>query len=155
VIGHNHALGTRHCVGCHPLLQEEHVTEIPEHLLKRAREARRREGMADLLPEGYEKARQMDVILHAARRLRDDYRSGRYHVEEIGAILDVVEAVDVYDGTTPHPICPDGGACHHNCEITHCFRVESCGPLTGVYPNDEWPANVVHAFSMPREEMGG
>lgn len=34
--------------------------------------------------------------------------------------------------------CPDGGACHHDCS-TSCFRVEHCGPLSGVFPNDEWP----------------
>jgi hypothetical protein len=37
--------------------------------------------------------------------------------------------------------CPDGGKCHHRCDEngTGCFRVECCVPLTGVFPNDEWP----------------
>ena len=34
--------------------------------------------------------------------------------------------------------CPDGGACHHEC-ARGCFRVHSCGPLSNVYVNDEWP----------------
>lgn len=43
----------------------------------------------------------------------------------------------------PKMQCPDGGTCHHQCGIPafhgRCFRVESCGPLSGVYPNDDWP----------------
>jgi len=35
--------------------------------------------------------------------------------------------------------CPDGGTCHHGCHDSECFRVSNCGPLSGVYPNDEWP----------------
>lgn len=37
--------------------------------------------------------------------------------------------------------CPDGGACHHECVDT-CFRVRCCAPLSNVFPNDEWPADV-------------
>ena len=37
--------------------------------------------------------------------------------------------------------CPDNGTCHHDCMAT-CFRVECCSPLTGVYPNNEWPPSV-------------
>lgn len=44
--------------------------------------------------------------------------------------------------------CPDGGMCHHDCEPGACFRVRGCGPLSGVYPNDEWPEEV-------RREHGG
>lgn len=37
-------------------------------------------------------------------------------------------------------ICPDGGTCHHQCGPDQiCFRVACCEPLSGVYPNDEWP----------------
>ena len=43
--------------------------------------------------------------------------------------------------------CPDGGTCHHECAIQDCFRVACCGPLSGVYPNDQWPASVVLDFS--------
>jgi hypothetical protein len=42
--------------------------------------------------------------------------------------------------------CPDGGWCHHECALGACFRVHYCGPLSGVYPGDEWPAEVVSAW---------
>lgn len=45
----------------------------------------------------------------------------------------------------PVPTCPDGGTCHHACAAT-CFRVETCGPLSGVFPGDRWP---VSALSNP------
>ena len=38
--------------------------------------------------------------------------------------------------------CPDYGACHHDCGDGPCFRVQYCGPLSGVYPDDEWPVDV-------------
>jgi hypothetical protein len=42
--------------------------------------------------------------------------------------------------------CPDGGTCHHDCTAsTSCFRVEWAGPLSGVYPGDHWPADVLVA----------
>lgn len=37
--------------------------------------------------------------------------------------------------------CPDGGTCHHKC-LAACFRVLNAGPLSGVYPNDEWPRGI-------------
>lgn len=40
--------------------------------------------------------------------------------------------------------CPDGGACHHACART-CWRVSTCGPLSGVFPDDTWPPDVVAA----------
>ncbi len=40
--------------------------------------------------------------------------------------------------------CPDGGTCHHGCiRGRTCFRVVVAEPLSGVYPYDEWPADVV------------
>lgn len=40
--------------------------------------------------------------------------------------------------------CPDGGICHHTCTISEaCFRVGSCGPLSGVFPNNQWPTEIV------------
>lgn len=41
-------------------------------------------------------------------------------------------------------MCPDGGACHHECEERGegCFRVAFAGPLSGVYPGDRWPDTV-------------
>lgn len=47
-------------------------------------------------------------------------------------VLDKIELLDV---------CPDGGKCHHLCTQT-CWRVSVCEPLSGVYPNDEWPRSV-------------
>lgn len=38
--------------------------------------------------------------------------------------------------------CPDGGTCHHDCARV-CFRVTAAGPLSGVFPDDTWPENVV------------
>src|SRR5689334_16823604 len=35
--------------------------------------------------------------------------------------------------------CPDGGRCHHACGNDPCFRVQCCGPLSGVYYKDRWP----------------
>lgn len=43
--------------------------------------------------------------------------------------------------------CPDGGACHHECAPGACFRVHSAGPLSGTYPGDEWPPEVVSAWA--------
>jgi len=38
--------------------------------------------------------------------------------------------------------CPDGGYCHHNCAPDNCFRVGRASPLSGVYPDDRWPADL-------------
>ena len=47
--------------------------------------------------------------------------------------------------------CPDGGTCHHECSPPACFRVKCCGPLSGVYPRDEWPADIRtrHGYDAP------
>lgn len=42
--------------------------------------------------------------------------------------------------------CPDGGACHHGCAATECFRVIGAGPLSGVFPGDRWPAAIKAAY---------
>lgn len=50
--------------------------------------------------------------------------------------------------------CPDGGACHHDCK-ERCFRVETCEPLSGVYPGNAWPAGVRLApRPVPLDEFG-
>ena len=41
--------------------------------------------------------------------------------------------------------CPDEGACHHFCEAGPCFRVLACGPLSGVFPDNRWPQEIVSA----------
>lgn len=47
--------------------------------------------------------------------------------------------------------CPDKGTCHHDCG-DRCFRVVCCGPLTGVYPDDRWPAEVAAQHRGTQEE---
>lgn len=42
--------------------------------------------------------------------------------------------------------CPDRGTCHHGCGAK-CFRVQWAGPLSGVFPGDRWPAEVLAANS--------
>ena len=65
----------------------------------------------------------------------------------------VVEPIDVPDDAwighghrvvkrCPLHACPDGGACHHGCDA-ECFRVLYCGPLSDVFPSDEWPSAIV------------
>lgn len=49
------------------------------------------------------------------------------------------------------PACPDGGTCHHECpSVGACFRVAWCGPLTGTYPGDDWPAGLPEAARRER-----
>lgn len=38
-------------------------------------------------------------------------------------------------------ICPDGGACHHDCALDKCFRVRNCSPLSS-YGEDWRPEDV-------------
>lgn len=42
-------------------------------------------------------------------------------------------------------LCPDLGTCHHGC-TKGCFRVAHCGPLPGVFVDDEWPEGVKFAL---------
>ena len=35
--------------------------------------------------------------------------------------------------------CADGGKCHHFCLRT-CWREKNCAPLSGVFPDNEWPS---------------
>lgn len=45
------------------------------------------------------------------------------------------------------PKCPDGGTCHHDCPTAgSCFRVLACEPLSGVYPGDKWPKDVIDSL---------
>ncbi|MCC6752005.1 MAG: hypothetical protein IT371_30410 [Deltaproteobacteria bacterium] len=46
---------------------------------------------------------------------------------------------EVFVGGSAKNRCPDGGACHHDCQGA-CFRVQHCSPLSGVFPNDRWPS---------------
>jgi len=73
--------------------------------------------------------------------------------------LDEREAEDGAYGTggkqpVGRVLCPDGGACHHYCRTDEmCFRVETCGPLSGVYAGNRWPDQVVDA-ELEREADG-
>lgn len=50
---------------------------------------------------------------------------------------------DLKAGDETRRACPDEGTCHHGCEVGRpCFRVLCCGPLSGVYPRDEWPQDL-------------
>ncbi len=51
--------------------------------------------------------------------------------------------------------CPDGGTCHHEC-ASACFRVLTCGPLSGVFEGDRWPSVVAaeHSMLAAQEERG-
>lgn len=51
-------------------------------------------------------------------------------------------ASPVASGTPERRSCPDDGRCHHAC-VSGCFRVTAASPLSGVFPNDRWPAAVV------------
>lgn len=48
--------------------------------------------------------------------------------------------------------CPDGGVCHHWCADGPCFRVGSCGPLSGVFPGDQWPTALRAAGGQEHED---
>jgi len=48
--------------------------------------------------------------------------------------------------------CPDCGACHHQCGPA-CFRVLNCGPLSGVYENDEWPPELAARHQRAQDEL--
>lgn len=48
--------------------------------------------------------------------------------------------------SAPERRCPDDGTCHHGCDASSCYRVRSCGPLSGVYERDEWPLDVRARF---------
>lgn len=61
-----------------------------------------------------------------------------YVNDELQLILHAGDVLTVRDDTPPRE-CPDNGWCHHSCEPWFCFRVNCCGPLSDVYPNDEWP----------------
>lgn len=54
--------------------------------------------------------------------------------------------------------CPDDGRCWHECTAVGkgCFRVFCAGPLSGVYTEDMWPANVViQELALGRHGMEG
>jgi hypothetical protein len=52
--------------------------------------------------------------------------------------------------------CPDDGYCHHLCEAAEkpCFRVRFCAPLSGVFPDNEWPVDVLIAAGKLKTKAG-
>lgn len=48
--------------------------------------------------------------------------------------------------------CPDGGSCHHECQAA-CLRVLLCGPLSGVFPEDEWPPGMRERARAAQNEL--
>lgn len=48
-------------------------------------------------------------------------------------------------------LCPDDGACHHNCPADECFRVRTCLPL-GDYGQD-WSEADKERFGGPPSEV--
>lgn len=59
--------------------------------------------------------------------------------------------------TPPPPDrCPDDGACHHKCDGGSCFRVRTCEPLSGAFPDDRWPADLLmrNAVRAPVSDCG-
>lgn len=58
---------------------------------------------------------------------------------------------DDHAGCTNHDVetintCPDGGTCHHLCEVGRCFRVQCCGPLSGVFAGNQWPQHILRMY---------
>lgn len=62
-------------------------------------------------------------------------------LEELNEALDGVKAPEPSFSSAVWG-CPDSGKCHHACR-SWCFRVVNAGPLSGEYPDDKWPAEVV------------
>jgi hypothetical protein len=77
-----------------------------------------------------------NVTLSAADRARDRLR-------EVAALHHVRQQ-------QPRRHCPDDGTCHHECGTGPCWRVNNAGPLSGVFPGDEWPHH-----ARQQEETGG
>lgn len=50
--------------------------------------------------------------------------------------------------------CPDEGMCHHLCARS-CWRVGTCAPLSGVFPDNLWPAEVIvkHSLTAPQRRV--
>lgn len=85
---------------------------------------------------------ERDALVAAG--LKEPHTFGPAHQREKPQEYYSVEEHEVIEGP-PMGGCPDDGTCHHHCPGQKCFRVVCCGPLSGVYPNDEWPQEVVKA----------
>lgn len=65
-----------------------------------------------------------------------------HHLREQAAITRNEPTINDTLKAEKKALCPDGGTCHHSCEAGPCFRVKHCGPLSKVFPNDEWPIDI-------------
>jgi hypothetical protein len=43
-------------------------------------------------------------------------------------------------------LCPDGGPCDHECELSICARVLVARPRAGVFPENQWPPEIVTRY---------
>jgi hypothetical protein len=114
--------------------------------------------MTSILPPGpddHVTVRRIGVMAEI-RTVRDCTIAGDL-TPDVAAIVDRAERASI-----PHPLpstivhwdhggraCPDGGTCHHECGAARCFRVDTCEPLSGVFPGERWP-DVVHTLNAAR-----
>lgn len=100
---------------------------------------------------GDDPARAVAAVLHSLRRGLGE--AGHHHPLESAEAVSTARAYVAQAGK-----CPDTGTCHHGCwgqrresegvvdvRTRPCFRVLSCGPLSGVFPGGAWPEAVVVA----------
>jgi hypothetical protein len=100
-------------------------------------------------PEKQNAARSASDLGESSRNIETDIDEGR-----LEDALKELHTARIYLESTRQWVleavregrCPDGGTCHHQCAARAlCFRVTECGPLSGVYPGDRWPADVRQA----------
>ena len=76
-------------------------------------------------------------------------RAGIEYPEPVTAMVADLIDQEARNVQSVHGACPDGGTCHHGCNLSRpkspCWRVRYCGPLSGVFPGDEWPADLPKA----------
>lgn len=95
-------------------------------------------------------------------RLMVDECVALFEVEHMAAVVAAgQEALDrevaqtpITGGLLPSYSCPDGGTCHHDCgqypqPSSGCWRTHNAGPLSGVYPNDDWPRPLPKPTQLP------
>lgn len=114
----------------------------------------------DPMPPGWNRpaaatSDQLAETLAAVLKLVEEDASPEGFIEWLIPVPDPCDACGG-SGKTPELRCPDGGKCHHECLSygTHhdgtytCWRVINAGPLSNVFPNDEWPDGKAAAPSL-------
>jgi hypothetical protein len=100
-------------------------------------------------PEERNAARSASDLVKAASVAGDEIGHGRLEdalstLREASAYLEITRQW-VYEVVRTGR-CPDGGTCHHQCRAASlCSRVRDCVPLSGVFPGDRWPEDVLRA----------